>query len=227
MAPSSRSFDVESQARAALVAAMQRMDAKRLNAGASGNASVRWQDGMLITPTGIAAERVQPEQIVFVDRHGHWLGPWRPSSEWQLHLAIYAARPEVAAIAHCHPLAATAVACHRRELPPFHYMIAEFGGSTVRCARYARFGTAELAQAVVEALKERRACLMANHGLVAVGGTLEEAVHLAEALEVLCEQYLRACQLGMPVLLSDEEMQEALAAFRDYGQKFGKTEQNK
>jgi len=203
----------------ALVATMRQMAKKGLNVGAAGNASCRHQlGGMWITPTGIPSEELNPAQIVWVAADGSYQGRWRPSSEWHFHLAIYAARPEVAAVVHCHAPAATALACHRRDLPPFHYMIAEFGGTTVRCTRYARFGTPALAEAIVEALAERTACLIANHGLVAVGATLTEALRRAEALEVLCQQYLYARQLGEPVWLTDAEMAEVLEAFARYGQ---------
>lgn len=209
----------EPSAAAQLVATMRQMMEKRLNVGAAGNASCRHSaGGMWITPTGIPSEQLTPEQIVHVADDGAYSGPWRPSSEWHFHLAIYQARPEIAAIVHCHAPAATAVACHRRDLPPFHYMIAEFGGTTVRCSRYARFGTPELAAAILEALVERKACLIANHGLIATGKTLAEALHLAEALEALCLQYLYAQQLGEPIWLTESEMADALAAFRTYGQ---------
>jgi L-fuculose-phosphate aldolase len=203
----------------ALVATMQAMRTHGLNVGAAGNASARHpESGMWITPTGVPAETLTPQQIVWVDAAGQAHGAWRPSSEWHFHLAIYRARPDVGAVVHCHSPAATALACHRREIPPFHYMIAEFGGQTVRCARYARFGSEALADAIVEALEDRLACLLANHGLVAVGRDLAQALHLAEALETLCKQYLFAHALGEPVWLSDAEMADVLDAFRSYGQ---------
>ncbi|WP_217126948.1 class II aldolase/adducin family protein [Hydrogenophilus thiooxidans] len=203
----------------ALVATMQAMRHRGLNVGAAGNASARHpESGMWITPTGVPAETLTPEQIVWVDAAGQAHGAWRPSSEWHFHLAIYRARPDVGAVVHCHSPAATALACHRREIPPFHYMIAEFGGQTVRCARYARFGSEALAEAIVDALEDRLACLLANHGLVAVGHDLAHALHLAEALETLCKQYLYARALGEPVWLSEAEMAEVIDAFRGYGQ---------
>ncbi|MCX7946188.1 MAG: class II aldolase/adducin family protein [Hydrogenophilus sp.] len=202
-----------------LVAAMVRLAQQRLNVGATGNISLRAEGGGLwITPSGIPPAHLTPDQIVFLTADGTALGPWRPSSEWRLHLAIARARPDIAAIVHTHSPAATALSCHRRELPPFHYMIAEFGGPTVRCAPYARFGTEALAAAALEALQERYACLLANHGLIALGATLEQALHRAEALEALCHQYLLAATLGEPVHLTPAEIADALAAFRDYGQ---------
>lgn len=212
---------------AQLVATMRAMSAKRLNVGAAGNASVRHPaGGMWITPTGIPADQLEPHQIVWVNDDGRSTGPWRPSSEWHFHLALYHHRSDITAIVHCHAPAATALACHRLEIPPFHYMIAEFGGTTVRCARYARFGTEALAEGILEALAERNSCLLANHGLVATGENLAQALHRAEALETLCQQYLYARMIGEPVWLTESEMAEVIAAFRTYGQQTVREEAN-
>ncbi|MEW5770602.1 MAG: class II aldolase/adducin family protein [Pseudomonadota bacterium] len=143
-------------------------------------------------------------------------GP-RPSSEWRFHRDIYAAFPQARAVVHAHSPFAVALACLRRDLPPFHYMVAMAGGSDIRCAAYATFGTQALSDAVVTALQDRRACLMANHGLVAWGASLDAALALAVEVEALCGQYLRACQVGEPVLLSAAEMAEVLERFKDYG----------
>lgn len=141
----------------------------------------------------------------------------QPSSEWRLHRDIYAASPTARAVVHAHSPFAVALACLRRGLPPFHYMVALAGGTDIRCAAYATFGTQALSDAVIAALRGRRACLMANHGLVAWGTSLDGALALALEVEALCGQYLRACQVGAPVLLSDAQMAEVLERFKDYG----------
>lgn len=208
--------------RSTLLDTARSMAAVRLNVGTAGNASVRLgedlqRDGLLITPSGLAAEDCIPAQMVVVRADGGFDGNLAPSSEWQLHRDIYAAFPAAGAILHAHSPFATALACQRREIPPFHYMIARFGGNTVRCARYATFGTQALSDETVVALHERRACLLANHGMVVHGRDLDHALALAIEFETLCEQYWRTCQLGAPVLLSDEEMREVVERFRWYG----------
>lgn len=208
--------------RSALLDAARAMGAARLNVGTAGNASVRLGDaaqngGLLITPSGVPPDACTAAQMVVVHADGRFDGELAPSSEWQLHRDIYAAFPAAGAILHAHAPFATALACQRRDIPPFHYMIARFGGSTVRCAPYATFGTQALSAAAVAALQERRACLLANHGMVVHGRDLDHALALAIEFETLCEQYWRTCQLGEPVLLSDEEMREVVERFRWYG----------
>jgi L-fuculose-phosphate aldolase len=187
-----------------------------LNQGAEGNLSIRTDSGLLITPSGIPWETMQSAHMVHINERGDVHGG-KPSSEWPLHRAVLDARPEIRAVVHTHSSFATTLACLRRGLPPFHYMIALAGGPDVRCSRYATFGTPALAAAAVEALEGRRACLLASHGMVAIGETLDAAVTLALTVEKLCEQYWRACQLGEPVLLTEEEMNEVMAKFADYG----------
>ncbi len=204
--------------REALLAAARSMSEVGLNVGTSGNASVRLQDGMLITPTGLRIEDCGPDDLVFVDASGRAHGERAPSSEWPMHLGVYADRADAGAILHAHPPFATALACHRLEIPPFHYMIARFGGSTVRCARYATFGTAALSAAVREAMHDRSACLLANHGMLVSGRDAAHALDMAIEFETLCEQYWRALQLGEPVLLSQAEMDEVMVRFAGYGQ---------
>ena len=193
-----------------------------LNRGTAGNLSVRAQEdnkqGFLITPTGMPYDALAPEDIVFMSLDGVPHGPRKPSSEWRFHRDIYAARPEAQAILHAHSPFATSLACLRRDIPPFHYMIARFGGDTVRCAPYATFGTQALSDGAIAALDERRACLLANHGMLALGRDLRQTLALALEFETLCEHYWRACQLGQPVLLPPEEMQAVLAKFATYGQ---------
>lgn len=204
--------------RAQLLDAARGLAAAGLNVGTSGNASVRCAGGMLITPTGLKAEQCAPEDMVFVDEHGAAHGKRAPSSEWPMHLDVYAHRPEAGAVLHAHSPFATALACQRLEIPPFHYMIARFGGSSVRCAAYATFGTQALSDAVQTALRGRSACLLANHGMLAFGRDPAHALDIAIELETLCEQYWRVLQLGSPVLLSDAEMTDVVERFADYGQ---------
>lgn len=189
-----------------------------LNSGSAGNVSLRLADGFLITPSGLANDTLTPEQMVRMDMDGNWQGPLKPSSEWRIHRDIYHARPEVGAVVHAHSPHAVSLACLRRAIPPFHYMVAVAGGRDIPCAGYATFGTQALSQAVLAALEGRRACLMANHGQVALGRDLEAALALAVEVEALAAQYWRASLLGEPVLLSDAEMDEVLARFADYGQ---------
>jgi L-fuculose-phosphate aldolase len=201
-----------------LLAAARGMSTARLNVGTSGNASVRVAGGMLITPTGLKIEDCGTTDVAFVDRHGAASGPRAPSSEWPMHLGVYADRPEAGAILHAHAPFATALACLRREIPPFHYMIARFGGTTVRCARYATFGTQALSDAVRSALHARSACLLANHGMLVFGHDPEHALDMAIEFETLCEQYWRALQIGEPALLSEAEIAEVIERFAGYGQ---------
>lgn len=192
-----------------------------LNQGASGNVSVRSREGFLITPSGQDMAALTAADMVAMDMSGEVLATdvmesGRPSSEWRFHRDIYAAFPEAEAVVHAHSPFAVALACLRRDMPPFHYMVAMAGGGDIRCAAYATFGTQALSDAVLAALQDRRACLMANHGLVAWGRSLPAALALAREVEALCGQYLRACQVGEPVLLSATEMQEVLEKFKDY-----------
>ncbi len=189
-----------------------------LNSGAAGNVSARFGTGLLITPSGLPSGTLRPEQMVVMDMDGHHEGDLRPSSEWRIHRDLYAARPEVNAVVHAHAPHAVSLACLRRGIPPFHYMVAAAGGRDIRCAAYATFGTQALSDAVLAALEGRRACLMANHGLVALGARLEGALALAVLVEELAGQFWRASLMGRPVLLDDAQMDEVLARFKDYGQ---------
>ncbi len=199
-----------------------RMAPANLNRGSAGNLSVRTRenglDGYLITPSGMDYEVLVPEDIVFMRLDGTPDGRRKPSSEWRFHHDIYAARPEAGAILHAHSPFATSLACLRRDIPPFHYMIARFGGDTIRCADYATFGSQALSDNALTALRDRCACLLANHGLLVFGKTLAQLFALAVEFEALCEQYWRACQLGQPVLLDPDEMATVQAKFASYGQ---------
>jgi L-fuculose-phosphate aldolase len=210
-------FD-EIDLRRQLIAALQRLDALGLNRGSTGNLSHRVGDGMLITPTGMGAAELGPEDLVWLGFDGRRRGAWQPSSEWHFHQALYQARPELNAVVHTHPTHATALACLRRPLPAFHYMVAVAGGHDVRCAPYRLFGTPELSAAVVQAMDRRKACLLATHGLLSAGATLREAMKVTVEIESLCDSYLRALAVGEPVLLSEAEMAAVIERFRSYGQ---------
>ena len=205
-----------------LIETARRMAPAGLNRGAAGNLSVRTrengEDGYLITPSGMDYDVLMPEDIVFMRLDGTSDSHRKPSTEWRFHHDIYAARPEAGAILHAHSPFATSLACLRRDIPPFHYMIARFGGDTIRCAEYATFGTQALSDHALAALQDRCACLLANHGLLVFGRTLEQMFALAVEFESLCEQYWRACQLGQPILLDAGEMATVLAKFASYGQ---------
>ena len=204
-----------------LIAAARGMEPARLNRGTSGNLSVRTIEngaaGFLITPSGMPYAALSPEDIVFMHHDGRPAGLREPSSEWRIHRDIYAARPEAQAILHAHSPFATSLACLRREIPPFHYMIARFGGNTLRCADYATFGTQALSDAAITALQDRSGCLLANHGMLVFGRDPAHALALAVELEELCEQYWRASQLGAPVLLDSAEMARVQEKFANYG----------
>jgi L-fuculose-phosphate aldolase len=202
-----------------LHATARAMHAEGLAPGTSGNVSVRTPAGFLVTPSGVPYESLAPADLCELDLASAPVGPARlaPSSEWRLHLGVYAARPEVHAIVHTHSRFATTLAILRRELPAVHYMIAVAGGPTVRCARYATYGSAELAAAALEALDGRLACLLANHGLVALGASLAAALRVAREIELVAEEYLRALQVGEPVVLADDEIARVVEKFRDYG----------
>lgn len=204
--------------RADLIASARALQPAGLNKGTSGNISVRDGDGFLITPTGLPYDGLVPDDIPRMALDGAWTGARKPSSEWRFHRDLYAARPEIGAVVHAHSPFAVSLACLRRDIPPFHYMIARFGGDTVRCADYAIFGSEALSTAAMRAMDGRKGCLLANHGLLVAGRDLAEAFALAVELEELCEQYWRACQIGAPVLLTAAEMRAVRDEFRGYGQ---------
>lgn len=194
------------------------MSARGLSPQKSGNVSVRTDSGMLITPSGMAYDDILPGDIAHVSMSGGRLaGDRKPSTETPLHLAIYRARADAAAIVHCHSMAATALACAGRPIPAFHYMVAVAGGAAIECAEYATFGSDALAGNVVSALDGRRACLMAHHGQVAIGDSLEGALDLASEVETLARQYIDVLSLGEVKLLDEAEMQRVLEKFRTYG----------
>ena len=212
----------EAALREQLVAVARRMNASGLNQGTSGNLSARIPGGLLITPSSLPYDLMEPRDLVAIDLKGWPLedGGRRPSSEWRLHADVLAARPELQAVLHCHPIHGTALACHDKGIPPFHYMTAVAGGDDIRCAPYATFGTEELSRFTVEAMADRKACLLARHGLVSAGDSLDQALAIAVEVETLARMYLQALQLGEPPLLSDVQMQAVHAQFRGlhYGQ---------
>ena len=204
--------------REGIVETVRALTTHNLNRGAAGNVSARWNEGFLVTPTGLAHDEMQPGDIVPMAMDGNWQGARKPSSEWRFHRDIYAARPEAGAVVHTHAPFATALACLRADIPPFHYMIARFGGKNVRCAAYATFGTQELSDAALVALEGRSACLLAHHGMIVCGREIGETLALAIEFETLCEQYWRVLQIGKPRLLPDDEMARVLMKFSGYGQ---------
>lgn len=206
--------------RQAIVESCRWMNASGLNQGTSGNISVRWHDDMLITPSSTPYETMTAEMIATMPLargEDSWHGPIKPSSEWRFHQAILISRPEIGAIVHTHSVHATALSMARKPIPPCHYMVAAFGGSDVRVADYATFGTAELSENALKALEGRTACLLANHGMIALGRDLEQAKWRAMELETLARQYILTLQIGGPVLLSEAEIAAARAKFGGYG----------
>ncbi len=203
--------------RSSLVAAYRELIARGLSQGTAGNVSARRGEAMLITPSALPAAAMRAADIaqMRLAEDGAWRGRARPSSEWRMHRDIYRARPEIGAIVHAHPPHATAMAMARRPIPAAHYMVAAFGGGDVPCAPYRTFGTAALSEVAVATLAGRTACLLANHGCIALGADLADAMWRAVELETLAQQYLLSLAVG-PVLLSRRELAEALAAFGAY-----------
>lgn len=193
------------------------MNRSGINQGASGNLSVRLGEGMLITPSGIPYPAMASSDIVYVDSSGKREGSRKPSSEWRIHSDIYKAREDARAILHAHPAECVALACMQKAIPAFHYMVAVAGGRDIRCALYATFGSQELSDHVLEALRSRKACLMANHGLVCLESGLDKALSLAIEVEQLAKSYLRCLAVSEPVLLDNDEMDRVLLKFKSYG----------
>jgi L-fuculose-phosphate aldolase len=195
------------------------MNRSGLNQGTSGNISVRYGDQMLITPSGIPYAQLTPAMIARMPLHGQgvWEGPQKPSTEWRFHMGILQDRAELHAVVHTHSTFATTLALTGREIPACHYMIAAFGGPNIRCAPYSRYGTEQLAQDVVLAMRDRSGCILQNHGMVTAGPTLEKAMWFAVELETLAKQYYHSLLIGGPQILSDAQIQETLESFETYG----------
>jgi L-fuculose-phosphate aldolase len=203
--------------RQSIIDACRRMNELGINQGTSGNISLRHKDGMLITPTSTPYDMMKPGQIVFMKADGSIAEKHRPSSEWRFHRDILKARPEMNAVVHAHPPYATMLAIMGMAIPPIHYMIACAGGDTIRCAPYATFGTEELSRQAVTALENRSACLLAHHGMIAIGPSLSKAMWLAVEVETLARQYHGCLQIGKPPLLSSEEIEKVRTRMAGYG----------
>jgi L-fuculose-phosphate aldolase len=209
----------EPRLRKRIVETCLEMNAIGLNRGTSGNLSVRFGDGFLITPSGLSYRETLPIDIVFMQFDGSAKGRRKPSSEWRFHRDILAARPEANVVLHTHSTFATTLACLGKGVPAFHYMVAVTGAKAIRCGPYATFGSQELSDHAVAALAGSRACLLGNHGMIVLGDCLKDALALGVEVESLCEQYWRALQIGEPKLLSDAEMEVVLEKFKTYGAK--------
>ena len=200
-----------------MVDAARQLVAQGLNRGTAGNIGVRLANSFLLTPSGVTVEQLSPDSMVEMDYSGAVVGAGKPSSEWRFHRDILLARPQTGAVVHTHSRYATALACQLLDVPAFHYMIAVAGGSSIRCAPYALFGTQDLSDGAVQALQDRQACLLGHHGMIALGADLTAALAMALEVETLCEQYWSVLQLGAPKLLSAAQMQLVLEKFKSYG----------
>jgi L-fuculose-phosphate aldolase len=206
--------------RRGIIEACRGMNAAGINQGTSGNISARYGDVLLITPSGVPYEELEPRDIAampIAGEYGSWVGSMRPSSEWRFHLDIVRARPEVGAVVHAHSTYCTALAICGREIPAMHYMIAASGGPTIRVAPYATYGTKELSDNALAALAGRTCCLLANHGMIATGPNLKRAMWLAVELETLARQYYLTLAIGGPNILTDDEIAHVMQRFKDYG----------
>jgi L-fuculose-phosphate aldolase len=208
----------DKELRDAVIAGCRELEQRGLAFGTSGNVSVRRDEQcFFVSPTGMSYDTLEPDDIPLMDVDGRWFGRRRPSSEWRFHRDVFRARNEVAAIVHTHSPQATSLACTGRGIPAFHYMVAVAGGSDIRCAPYHTFGTQDLSDAAVAALEGRKACLLANHGVITVGANLPAALALAVEIENLAAQYCMALALGKVRILDETEMRRVLEKFRTYG----------
>ena len=211
----------ENDARKDIISACLEMNACGLNQGTSGNISIQHEDRMLISPSAVPYKDVTPDMIASIDLTGDmpttWEGPRKPSTEWRFHWLCMKHREDITAVVHTHATYCTALSMLHTTIPAAHYMVAAFGGMDVRCADYATFGTPDLAQNVMTALEDRNACLMANHGMIATGVGIEQAMWRAVELETLARQYHLALQIGKPVILTEEELEDTFRMFAGYG----------
>jgi L-fuculose-phosphate aldolase len=211
--------DIDQHLREQMVRISKKLEVRGLNRGTSGNLSVRVSpETWLVTPSGLPVDNLTTSSMVLMDSKGAPISQGKPSSEWRFHCDIYLSRLDVNAVVHTHSRFATAFSCLHQNIPAFHYMIACAGGNDIRCSPYAIFGSQQLSDFAIEALKDRRACLLGNHGMIAVGKNLDAAFTLAIEVESLCEQYWTALQLGTPKILTADEMSEVLEKFKTYGQ---------
>jgi L-fuculose-phosphate aldolase len=211
----------ELQIRQEIIATCLRMNAEGLNVGSSGNLSVRVGDGFLITPSGISYDKITPDMIVAMDMAGRYYGDYIPSSEWRFHYDILKARPDVNVVLHSHAVHCAILASTRRDIPAIHYMIGVAGGSVVKCSGYAPFGTQALSQEALAALEDRMACLLGNHGIIALGKTQADAFHVLQEIENLARIYIGTLQIGGGVVLGAPEMDTVLQRFKTYGKQLG------
>jgi L-fuculose-phosphate aldolase len=206
----------EQQLRAALLDVSQKLVALGLNRGSSGNASVRDGNGMLITPSAMTVSEMALASMVRMDLAGKVLEGGKPSSEWRFHRDIFVARPEIGAVVHTHSTFATTIACMRRDVPAVHYMIAQAGSDHIPCTPYSLFGEQELSDLALVALQGRKACLLGNHGMIALGADLNDALAVAAEVEFVCEIYWRTLQAGGPHILSAQQMHDVKQKFVEY-----------
>jgi L-fuculose-phosphate aldolase len=207
----------EKQIRESIIEACLTLEKKGLNQGKAGNISVRWNGGMLITPSGVSYEGMKAKDIVFVDNNGKYQGIWNPSIEWNFHLDILKNRKEFNAVIHNHPAYGSGMSILRKDIKSYHYMIGFMGGDTIKCSTFAPPGTKELSKAALKALKNRKACLLANHGTISCGKDLEEALFLSEEFEILCKQITIARINGKPKLVESKYMKLIVEAIKSYG----------
>ena len=195
----------------------KKLNSKNLSALRSGNISVRFKEGFLITPSGLKYSLLKSKNIVFVSLKGKFdIKKGIPSSEWRFHQDIYLNKKDAKAIVHAHSTCATAISTHEKSIPAFHYMVAMAGGNDIKCAKYATYGTRSLSKNIIESLKNRTACLIGNHGQIALGESLSKAFELAEEVENLSHQYINALKIGKPKILSSKEMNKVLRKAKNY-----------
>lgn len=202
------SSETEQQLREHLAEQYRYVEQIGLNELSSGNLSCRFEDGMLISPSGASADNITPDSVVRVSLDGEWEGDRKPSSEWRMHAAVYLSKPSAEAVVHTHSDYCVALASQLMPLPGFHYLVGSFGGNDVPCVPYSTFGTQPLGDDAAKALETRTACLLGNHGMICRGKNLKSAVNLAHRLEIMCRQYVLTRQLGEPKLLTDEQWEE-------------------
>ena len=202
------SSETEQQLREHLAEQYRYVEQIGLNELSSGNLSCRFEDGMLISPSGASADNITPDSVVRVSLDGEWDGDRKPSSEWRMHAAVYLSKPSAEAVVHTHSDYCVALASQLMPLPGFHYLVGSFGGNDVPCVPYSTFGTQSLGDDAAKALETRTACLLGNHGMICRGKNLKSAVNLAHRLEIMCRQYVLTRQLGEPQLLTDEQWEE-------------------
>ena len=207
----------EAEQRAELVNQYRRVSTLRLNELASGNVSCRFGEGMLISPAGASAESITAQTVVYVGPDGAWTRGQTPSSEWRMHWSVYRDHADAGAVVHTHSDYCVAVSCQNAPLPGFHYLVGLFGGVDVPCVPYSTFGGEQLADDAAAALRERTACLLANHGMICRARTLNQAVNAAHRLEIMCRQYVLARQLGEPTRLTDDQWQTFFAKVKGVG----------